>query len=77
MSEALPNEKSQMDQDTITYNAEIDQASDQQTIGAKSLVDMQKIGVDPFKEHKRVKKNIKFPMNPAFFKTSMQDRKTL
>ena len=42
-----------------------------------SMSELQKCGVDPFAEHKRVKQKVKFPLNPAFFKTSVQDRKIL
>jgi len=42
-----------------------------------SMVELQKHGVDPFREHKRVKKIVKFPLNPAFFMTSVQDRQIL
>ena len=33
--------------------------------------------MDPFTEHKRVKTNVHFPLNPAFFKTNKQDRMNL
>ena len=42
-----------------------------------SLMELQKGGIDPFKEHKKVKSSVKFPLNPAFFKTSVQDRQLL
>ena len=42
-----------------------------------SMVDLQQKGIDPVKEHDRVQSKLKFPLNPAFFKTSLQDRQTL
>ena len=42
-----------------------------------SLVNLQQRGIDPFTEHKRVKQSVRFPLNPAFFKTSLQDRQIL
>ena len=59
------------------YSSSAIEEIDTQSVGANTLVAYQKDGIDPFIEHKRVKKSIKFPMNPAFFKTSLQDRKVL
>ena len=44
---------------------------------ASSMVNLQRNGLDPFNEHKRVKRSVRFPLNPAFFKTSLQDRQIL
>lgn len=42
-----------------------------------SLVQLQRAGIDPVEEHKRVKQNVRFPLNPAFFNTSLKDRQML
>ena len=38
---------------------------------------LQRAGIDPIEEHKRVKQNVRFPLNPAFFNTSLKDRQML
>jgi hypothetical protein len=39
-----------------------------------NCLDLKKIGVDPVKEHFRIKEKLEFPMNPAFQKMHVSDK---
>lgn len=59
---------------TLQENSTLTSMSRKESVGC---MEMKRNGIDPLKEHFRVKQNLDFPMNPAFLKVNVNDRRQL